>query len=357
MSDSNMPSTDYSRHFPLDVLGEIFPQVSKNDLPACDLVSRAVVPYVRPVLYRFMQVRGRDIYKVMNTSSQYLAFTKHLRFTYQGFIGPLAVVNKFFKALEGYGQLEHFELVIEWNSTPSAMQDPIYPAFSEFLGSLPYLKKLEVMNISAPHFGLPGLSYIPFLRRVLTHPALISLKLESCRAACILIRGAPKSSPLVSFGLHICNEVNSWWRNLPTSLDLRHLRHLYLEVEYDAAQIPSRFVTIENLTLVFTKTSTFPYMNLTFALSGLHSETLESLCIYIPRPWADLTQQPWHHFFEAFTRFTILSSVTIFFARAAEMISPNVSNVLMEPHEVGDFVNSIKTKSLLPKNIQIVQEG
>ncbi|KAH8826256.1 hypothetical protein DL96DRAFT_1607573 [Flagelloscypha sp. PMI_526] len=349
--------TDHPRDIRLDLLGEIISWLSQNDLLVWALVSRAVLDYVQPVLYRSLQVSGRDVYKLMNTSSHHLTLTKHLRFTYQGFTGPPEAVKRFLKAIVGYGQLHHFELLIEWNYAPRPIHDPIYPVLREFITSLPSLRKIEVMNVSAPRSGLQDLSYITFLHRVLSHPALFSMRFESCRAANSLIRGAPKSSPLASFGLRIGNELNTWWKKLPASLDLTQLRHLYLEVEDAPPQIPPEFGAIEHLTLVFTEATDFPSMNLESSLSGLHSEMLESFSVYFPRPWADLTQHSWLPFFGAFSRFTKLSSVTVFFARATDLTSPNTSHGLMGPKEINDFVNSMKTKSLTPSNIRIVQKA
>ncbi|KAH8826270.1 hypothetical protein DL96DRAFT_1607596 [Flagelloscypha sp. PMI_526] len=389
-------STNPPREFPLDLFIEIIPWLSKDDLPTWALVNREVLTYVRRALYGSLEISNAGICKLMTMSSQFLALTKHLRITYGGYTKTPKVVVGFLDRLVGLGNLCSFALFIQKGYARDPIQDDIvYPVFRNLLISLPSLARIEIMNMSSPS-GSATPSFTSFLRRVMSHPALCSLTFLSCRDANILLHGIPKSTPLVSLGINLYpgHGMNIGWAELSTHLDLTQLRrlslrwvnrpssnmqrvfqediqsgfhlpnltHLYFEVDNNLVQSHlNRFFhtlrSVQCLALGFTSIDGLPYQHLTSALSELHADALESISIYVPVPWAFQTKAAWPPFFEELKRFTSLRHAEVFFARVADPANPILPPTLMRHDAATDFIHSMKSNSLLPYNIHIIQNA
>ncbi|KAH8813774.1 hypothetical protein DL96DRAFT_1625359, partial [Flagelloscypha sp. PMI_526] len=212
-----------------------------------------------------------------------------------------------------------------------------------------------------------------------------------CHDAIRLLRRAPKSSPLISLGvhLHVGIEANTGWEELSSCLDLTQLRHLslrwtvkssyylqkvlreklrgifdlpnlthlYIEVDDAPFAILSQFAGIQHLVIAFASTKGEPFLHLASSLSELEPDSLQSFRVYIPQPWAVLSDRTWTPFFKAFKRFKSLRSTTIYFAQVVDPKSRVASRTLMNSKEKANFINSIKTKSLVPSHIRIVQKA
>ncbi|KAH8826254.1 hypothetical protein DL96DRAFT_1607571 [Flagelloscypha sp. PMI_526] len=384
---SSKPSMD----LPLDFFIEIFDWLPKQDLLVWALTSSKFLIHVQRAMFRSLQVSDSSICKLMEDSSQNLMFTTHLRIKYYGYSRNSEVVNSFLRILVGHGQLRSFELV-----TPAAYSETnehslVFPILAEELLALTSLKRIGlIMNA---HRGRATTS---LLRQVMTHPALCFFSASSCDDVNDILRDTPRSSPLISFGIHLNrlgvtrDDRDAEWKELVTHLDLSQLRRLSLrwvlppsddqqekveeniqntlylpnltDLYFEVGNVPFKpllfhFANIHSLTVSFLGRDIFPYNHLATALLELNPDALRSICVYVPMPWAFLIKRPWATLFKALKGFTSLRQAEIFFARVAGLSNPILPHRLMDPEERWTLINSMKSESLLPDNIRIIQEA
>ncbi|KAH8809664.1 hypothetical protein DL96DRAFT_1628760 [Flagelloscypha sp. PMI_526] len=378
--------TRATRDIPLDILGDIIPFLPKSDLLVWAQVNSSVLSYVRHALYGSLQVDDWDVCNLMKQSSQHLALTKHLHIKHRSNAANPEEIRRFLRILSRFNQLCTFILAIEWNYLKDFEEDDsVYPTFSDLLLSLSSLKRLEIMDISKP-WAREVPPYSLFLHQALVHPALYSLTFESCQVGLHLFNGAPKSSPLASLRVSLSFLSLLEWKALSCSLDLTQMRHFAVhwtcsnrrdaehvlsdklrgvfnfpsltnfffegDVE-DSSTVFSHFASIQHLTIVLPLQQRTSYTNLATIISEINSDTLQTIRVHIPEPWASVAYRYWDQFFITFRRFTNLHSATIFFDKTLYPTSPPM---LMSQKQKRKFVNSMRTKSLLPKNIHIVED-
>ncbi|KAH8832379.1 hypothetical protein DL96DRAFT_1767300 [Flagelloscypha sp. PMI_526] len=155
-----------SSDLPLEIWDEVSSYLHTKDLlPLCQ-VSKAVLPYPRRHLYRFLRVDRVIVSRIMKHSSRHILHTTCLHFILTTGLDELDTKDTvaFIRCFERHDQLRSLSLVLKGSDSDFF----VYSALQDLFSSLSKLRRLDI--------GVTPLGrskeFSKYLRTTLAHPAI-----------------------------------------------------------------------------------------------------------------------------------------------------------------------------------------